>query len=112
MNCHALTECGDFLGERIARVVTKPLGPTGECCLRGRKQPFDLFCRKFLSERQGRQAGFKQDLVGISIADSTEQVRIAQSPLQRVVGRGERRGEVLEIRIKHLQPSGVECAQP
>ena len=64
--------------------------------------------RQARGQRGGRQPGGMQNLVGVGIADSAEQVRIGKRALQRVVLRGQPRRERFEAGLEHLEPARVQ----
>ena len=75
---------------------------------RGVKQALPFFIGEFLGHRNGRELRGMQDFVRVSIADTTQQARIRERPLERVIFGGERRAEGLEIGGKDVNAAGVQ----
>ena len=71
-------------------------------------QPIDRFRLHPPRQRNRRKLRLKKYLVGIRIADSTEQMRIGERPLQRVIFRREHGGKRLARSRKHFQPARID----
>ena len=70
---HAGTKRGDLLGEIVAGLGSKPVGPLLEDSRHRLAQAFDLVVRQLRGQRQWRQSGAMEDLVGIGVADAAEE---------------------------------------
>jgi len=53
-----------------------------------------------------------QNLIGISVADSAEQTRIGERPLERVILGSQSHRESIEAGIKGFEPAGVQGFKP
>ncbi|HZC47062.1 MAG TPA: hypothetical protein VE243_11340 [Candidatus Acidoferrum sp.] len=52
-----------------------------------------------------------QYLVGIRVADTAEDVRVGERPLERMIRRAKRRAECVEARVERLDTAGAERPQ-
>jgi hypothetical protein len=67
----------------------------------------DFLASQALRERDGGKPGGMQNLIGISVADSAEQMRIGERPLERMVLGSQSLRERIEARIKGFEPAWV-----
>ena len=85
MDGHFGTEGGHILGERVARLGAKPIKPFLEHLTGRLIKPAAFVGRQLPGEREGREPGTMKNLIGVGVAYPTEQVRVGQGPLERVV---------------------------
>jgi len=109
---HRGAERGYLFGEGIGGLGADAIGPFEERRARRVVEPRDFRIAQLLRHRDWRELRAMQDLVGVRIADSAEDVRIGERALERVIGRAQRRRERLEGRLERLDTSRAERRQP
>jgi hypothetical protein len=65
-----------------------------------------------VGERDGRELGGVQDLVGVGVADAADEARIGEGALEGAVFRGEGGAEAGEIGEKISTPPGSMASRP
>src|SRR5215472_4592813 len=85
MHRHLRSECGHFLWKITTRVRAQSFGPLGEHYARGLVESLDLRGRQFSSHGDWRESRTTEDLVGVGVADPTEESRVGKRTLERVV---------------------------
>lgn len=72
MHCHLRTKCGYMLREALTGFFAQSMDPPGERLLHGLEKLLDARFAQLPRQRQGREFGLVQNLVGIGIADAAE----------------------------------------
>src|SRR6516164_4372534 len=111
MHRHFLMERSDLLGKFSARLLAQPLGPELQLLAHCRVQPRDRGVINAAREQKGRQPRSMQNLVRVSVADTTEESRVGECALERVVLAAQPLGELRESRIEDLDASGIKITQ-
>ncbi len=111
VNGHAFAESGDFFGEFAAGLGAQAIGPLGKRGASGFEEALDFRDRELLREREGRKAGFEENLIRVGIADAAEQTRIGEGALESMVGGEKRGGKARQIGIENFEPTGIESAK-
>ena len=110
---HAVAEGGHLFREAVAGLAAQALGPVVQRLRASRRTAVAISAwSSSLRQRQRRQAGGVQDLVGVGVADAVEQLRIGEGALERVIlarqrGARTRRGR----RSSTSRPPGSCCGE-
>ena len=108
MDCHVLAKRGYLLGKVCLRLGAQSVDPQFERMPGRSEQPFPLVRQQLVCERDGGQLRRVQDLIGIRIADATQQTRIGKGSLECVVFSRECGAKRIEIAGEDVDPSGVD----
>src|ERR1700748_1885934 len=76
MNSHIFSKCCDLLRKIVACFLDKAVDPHLQRLSCYVKQTIPFFWCQLMSQRNGRELGCVQNLVRVSIADSTNDARI------------------------------------
>jgi hypothetical protein len=71
-----------------------------------------VIVREPLREAQRRQPCPVEDLIGIRVADATEQTGIGQGALERVILQAKPLCELWQLRVERLDPAALEGIEP
>ena len=92
-----------FSGKLVRRFCRQPVDPHREDLARRVIQARDLAVGQCRRQLHWRQPGGVEDLVGIRVADSAEDVGVGQRSLQRVILLSQSRGEGWLVGGQHLE---------
>jgi hypothetical protein len=108
---HAFAKRSHVFRELPTRFGTQPIGPVRERGADGGEEALDFRNRELLSLREGREFRFKQNLIGVGVADATEEARVGEGPLESMVCREKDGGEAREIRVEYFEPTRIESEE-
>src|SRR5712692_1797214 len=105
---HAGPKRGDLLGKCTSRFGPQTLGPFEQRRARRVVKPLDFLRSQLLRHCDRRELRAMENLVGIRIADTTENMRVGKRSLQRVISRAQRGGECGEARLERFDTAGIQ----
>src|SRR5712692_6895045 len=105
---HAGPKRGYLLGKCAGRFGPQALGPFDQRRARRVVKPLDFLRSQLLRHRDRRELRAMENLVGIRIADTTENMRVGERTLQRMISRAQRIDEGGEARIERFDTSGIQ----
>ncbi len=109
MYSHSISERCDLFRELAGCFRAEAVGPFDERFASSGVEPRYLIVVSILNViAMGESLRAMQDLIRIGVADAAEEMRIGERPLQRVIGRSQRGGELLEGRVERFDSAGEE----
>ncbi len=78
---------------------------------RGVEEALPLFGLELVRERDGREPGGVENLVGVGVAHAADEARIGEGALEGAVLRRERGTKRVQIRGKNFDAAGIDVAE-
>src|SRR5580704_9363359 len=102
VNRHFGTKRGDLLGKFAVGFSTQPISRFDQYRPRSVVESSDFIVSQLLRHGYGRKLCAMQDLVGVRVSDTAENVWVGERALQRVIGRSQGRGKRVEARVERF----------
>jgi len=111
VNSHLGTKCRDALRESFSGLGGEPCDPKFQCEARGVEEALPLVGRELVRERDGRETGGVENLVGVGVAHTADEARIGEGALEGAVLLSERGAESFEIGGEDFDSAGIDVVE-
>src|SRR6266850_2868096 len=108
---HRVMKRRDLLRKRPLQLPSQLINPDDQRRARRVVQPRDLVGTQRLRQLQRGETCRVKNLVGVSVADAAEQMRIGERPLQRVILTPERGAELIQRRFERLDAAWIMAVE-